>query len=197
MQLSEIKHPDEDLYLGLTEVLCAVSAPVPSPGWAGWCSAPSAPGWVRGPVPAARWHACPPLTPGLCAVVQDCTPAVGCLAVCGESLVDILGWFPPKADARCLCGNRVKKMKGTGGVKEKLECSLHLTSYSFSDLDNRLGTSVNQRELLSSGGGKVASKELKNHGIGYSQHYSPRGITVRSHTPLHPTEVLWPPFHCL
>lgn len=100
----------------------------------------------------------------LCAIVQDCTPAAVCLSIYGESPVDILGSFlqsAAKADSCCPCSNQVKKIREIGCVKAKPECFLHLTSFLFSDLGNRLGASVNQRELLWGEGGNVASKKLK------------------------------------
>jgi len=163
------REPPGHTFLGLTVPMrtcpCALCLSCFQPRTNSWVLSSASP--RLGPRPSScraavgghRGHSCllvcanPACTEGtaLRATVQDYTPAAVCLSVCGESPVDILGSFlqsAAKADARCPCRNSVKKIRGTGCVKEKPERSLHLTSFSFSNLDNRLGASVNRRELF-------------------------------------------------
>lgn len=91
------------------------------------------------------------------------------LSVCLSVVCLSAGTFL-QSDTLCLWSNWVRKIRKTGCVREKPECSLHLTSSLFDHLVIRLQwASVNWRECGLQG--------IKNHITEYSQCY--RGIIVK------------------
>lgn len=137
MDVSGIKCPDADVYLCVLLFLSqdgqigAQLCPCPLTGAVAAC-------WG---VTLARTESSAP-----CATVQDCTQLqFVCLSVVYLSPGSFLQSVA-KADTLCPWSNWVKKIRETGCVKEKPECSLHLTSSLFDYLDIRLWASVNWRE---------------------------------------------------